>query len=161
MGAQPTDEPAPDACERPTDCSVVWTVDDVCGCCGEPRRPNVEALSGRAAAERLGVGCPACECAGDPTMVATCGAADRCVIVDLLASDVTRCTTTDDCVIVGGRCGIPSEPVAVRRGEEPAHAALLGCTPRPPDYLEGMPPPTLACVAAHCLAGNDPRDRPR
>ena len=58
-------------CARPSGCSLAWTEDDVCGCCGRPRRGHVEALSGRAASERMSIGCPACDCPEDPTLFAT------------------------------------------------------------------------------------------
>lgn len=134
------------ACARPAECRLVWTTDDVCGCCGTPRRGHAEALSGRAAAERMGVGCPACDCPADPTLLATCSAG-ACQVVDLETSALTACATDTECIATPGTCGPATALVPLRRGEEAHLAASLGCTPAPPAIAHGA---RARCEAGHC-----------
>ncbi len=138
------------ACARPSDCTLVWTSDDVCGCCGTPRRGHAEALSGRAAAERMGVGCPACACPADPTLFATCSAG-ACQVVDLETSALTACTTDAECIATPGTCGPAAALVPLRRGEEAHLAASLGCTPAPPAIAHGA---STRCEGGHCRLTN-------
>ncbi|MBN8614996.1 MAG: hypothetical protein J0L92_30635 [Deltaproteobacteria bacterium] len=133
------------ACSRPSECRLVWTTDDVCGCCGSPRRGHAEALSGAAAQRRMDVACPACACPTDPTLFATCHAR-RCEVVDLETSALTACTRDDECVATPGSCGPAPLLVPLLRGREPALASALGCVPLPVS-AEGA---VVACERGHC-----------
>lgn len=146
----------PTACRAPSDCRLVWTLDDVCGRCGVPQRGHTEALSGSAAAERLDVGCPACAQPVDPSIFATCvvppePADGHCEVVDLLESELARCDTPADCTIV--RAGAVCELrlfVSARRGSEETLTRLWG---RAPLVCEDAPGPSVEpiCRAGHCL----------
>ena len=133
-------------CARPSGCSLAWTEDDVCGCCGRPRRGHVEALSGRAASERMSIGCPACDCPEDPTLFATC-VRSVCEVVDLQTSELTACTADADCIATPGTCGPAAALVPLRRGAEARLAAALGCPPRAVSIDHGA---GARCDAGHC-----------
>lgn len=133
-------------CARPSDCSLAWTTDDVCGCCGRPRRGHVEALSSRAATERMSIGCPACDCPEDPTLFATC-ARSVCEVVDLQTSELTACSTDEECIATPGTCGPAAALVPLRRGAEARLGVALGCSPRPVSIDHGA---HARCEAGHC-----------
>ncbi len=96
------------ACAKPSDCVVV--PESCCGACGVPSRDDGTAVhrdhAAAHAADACGPGpaaCPACARPLDPTLVATCDAG-RCRVVDLLATDLTACTSDADCHLRTNEC---------------------------------------------------------
>jgi hypothetical protein len=101
--------------------------------------------------------CRRCLGASDPRLFAIC-ATGSCDVIDLSQSELSRCATETDCVVVRASCD-PCEddapPAAIHSGSERAFVAAL-CTRAPPRTCENGHVPRVddwgaaICNAGHC-----------
>ena len=138
--------PDMDACNVPTDCTLVAA--QCCACEPADARAFVAVNRAYSKAYYGNSQCAAVDCAGCPLptepmrtrqyFAATC-TAGNCTVVDIRKTDLTSCATTDECYLRdGAECCEGCDGMGIVALSKKADLGSLGC---------GMPPqPCLACA---------------
>lgn len=170
--ATPSERAVPEAPTASTACTDApecrLTHRGCCAGCAMPELAEVAAVSGAALDSFRAAECPepgvcaACEAPTNPSLFATC-VDGACVAVDVRASELSACTTDDECIAIRRDCcNCDPRRVAVRDGQQGAYyRAQCGetplCSPCSPD--DGPSPPAR-CEAGHCAVGTATREGP-
>lgn len=127
----------PGACEYPTDCVLVPA--RCCGVCGQAELSNTVAVN-RAHVDVLPdalgchlIDCVTCEPTPNPWLGATCRAG-RCVAFDVRQTDLTECSSSDDCRLRAGlacceECNVARESFVGINAEADVRGWVCGNAP--------------------------------